>query len=135
MEVQSGFTEFSQIYNETTHISVTFHRAALEYNVSSFQILHYGLNDFGEIIQRSCSGWYWGALPCLMVGLVLRWLALGAMYGTNRSSQGKRSFHYTLNYQASARRWFLAYVLILAALLAAALYYILKPDPWTPNSS
>lgn len=91
----------------------------------SFQMLHYGLNDFAEVNQRSYNGWFWGALPSLFVGLWIRWLALGFIHITNRAKQGKKPFALE---NVNAKLWCAAYMLILAGFLAAALVFILVKE-------
>ena len=58
---------------------------------TSFSILSLAENDAG-VIEESCSGWYWGILPALLVGLTVRWLAAGAIHLSGRSMQAKSPF-------------------------------------------
>lgn len=109
LQIQSGFTGLRGEAAES----------------ASFQILHYGSNDFDEIIQRSYSGWFWGAVPCLFVGLWIRWMGLGLMCVSNRVNQAKKPFGLQ---DANEKLWFAAYMVVLACFVAAALVFMLKQE-------
>lgn len=109
LKIQSGFTGLKGEAAES----------------GSFRMLHYGLNDFGEVIQHSFNGWFWGTLPSLFVGLWIRWMALGAIHISNRAKQAKKPFGLK---DTTAKLWFAAYMFILAGLLAAALVLMLRKD-------
>lgn len=102
--------------------------------LTSFQILNYGLNDFDIIVQRSSNGWYWGAIPSLFIGLSIRWLALGALYATNRTKQAKKSLQYVLKRQVIGRLWFCVYMAILLGLIAGSVFFIVHENRTLPKA-
>jgi len=55
----------------------------------SFALLSLAQND-DDVNQRSYSGWYWGFLPALFVGLTVRIVAFGTIHVSGRSQQAKR---------------------------------------------
>jgi len=73
---QSGFTQ--------TEIAFSYPEEA-----NLFYVAHLARNDAG-VSNQSCSGWYWGAVPALLVGLTIRILAAGCIHVSGRSQQAKR---------------------------------------------
>lgn len=114
LPAQSGFTDLGR----------NIQGGALE--VVSFQILNYGLKDFEEITQQARKGWYWGVLPSLFLGLLIRWCALGALYGSDRESQAKKPALQVLKQRPIERFWLFVFMTILAGLVAATLYFMLR---------
>ena len=91
---------------------------------ASFRILGQGLDDFGTVTQRSFVGWYWGVLPALTVGVLIRWVAAGAIHVSDRSKQAKKSLFFTLN--EDKRRYLVLgfYYMTLACLFGAASFFL-----------
>lgn len=77
---QSGFTFDPNIATNITNAE------------SSFMTLGFALRDSDTVIQRSCNGWFWGALPFFMVGLMLRVISCALMHVQDRGPQAKKPF-------------------------------------------
>ena len=91
---------------------------------ASFQMLGLGLNDFGNITQRSYEGWYWGAWPALCVGLLVRWVAAGVIHVSHRSEQAKKPLSYVLVNDKKAALALVVYLLTLAGLFVLVIYLL-----------
>lgn len=61
-----------------------------EMELNSFSLLGLGKND-NQISKLSCEGWWWFVLPSFMVGLTIRFVALGTLHITSRGKQAKQS--------------------------------------------
>lgn len=114
LQVQSGFTG----------LGPNFQGEALQ--AASFQITGQGLNDFGNITQRSFDGWYWGALPAFIVGVLIRWVAAGAIHVSDRSKQAKKPLFHTLNERKTRYLVLGFYYLVLIGLFGAASFLFLR---------
>lgn len=114
LPVQSGFTDFG----------VNFKGEALQ--AASFHILGLGLNDFGNVTQRSCNGWFWGVLPAFFVGLWVRWVAAGMIHISDRSKQSKKPLLYVFSHSMFATLKATVYVMVLLALLGISIFLILR---------
>lgn len=114
LPVQSGFTNFGP----------NFRGEALQ--AASFQITGQALNDFGTVTLRSYEGWYWGALPALVVGLLIRWVAAGSIHVSDRSKQAKKSIRHSLSENKSGFLVIFSYIVVLVGLAGAATYLLLR---------
>jgi ABC-type multidrug transport system ATPase subunit len=86
---QTGFTQAEDTYNFPQHLD-------------SFSLIQMGQLD-SSVNTPSCSGWYWGILPAVLVGFTVRFAALGCVNCLNRSQQAKKSFWFQLRHQGSVR--------------------------------
>ncbi|CAB9497095.1 Putative white-brown complex homolog protein 30 [Seminavis robusta] len=114
LPVQSGFTDFGP----------NFRGDALQ--AASFRITGQGWNDFGTITVRSFEGWYWGVLPALVVGILIRWGAAGAIHVSDRAKQAKKSLIHDLAKEPVGWIWLILYFIILLGLFGASGYLILR---------
>lgn len=138
-----GFMSSTRYFVET--IAVTEHRClpaqsgftltdsatSFPLDMNSFAILGLAQNDFDNVIQRSCDGWYGDFLPPVFVGLTLRWLAAGLLHVAGRSKQAKRSLRQELASREGVefRHFFLGvagYLAVLVLLFALASWLILR---------
>lgn len=81
---QSGFTV-------DTDDAWNYHKYTESYSFSQ-ELTFMAQNDIESAISRSCSGWYWGLLPSLMVGITVRIAGALAIHLSGRSQQAKNSF-------------------------------------------
>lgn len=94
--------------------------------VASWRLLSEALNDFGNAIQRGCKGWYWGALPSLVVGLTIRWMAGGVNHLSGRSQQAKKPIMKTLAQNNASVIALVLYLIVLIVLLAVSIILMLR---------
>ncbi|CAB9522559.1 Putative white-brown complex homolog protein 30 [Seminavis robusta] len=122
LPVQSGFTEFG--------INV----GGGMFEAMSFKITGLGLNDFYNVTQRSTDGWYWGALPAFLVGLLIRWASLGFIHVSDRAKQAKKPMLHTVA-KKGALAWIalFLYSAILIGLLFATVWTILREKSAYPD--
>jgi hypothetical protein len=113
-KVQSGFTNFGP----------NFQGEALQ--ASSFQITGQGLNDLGNVTQRSFDGWYWGILPAFTVGVLIRWIAAGAIHVSDRSKQAKKPLLHTLKEKKTGYLILVFYYLVLIGLFSAIFFLVIR---------
>jgi len=93
----------------------------------SFAIAGVGQKDL-SVLQESQYGWYWSALPALMVGLTIRVLGVGAIHTFDRSRQNKKSLWYELRKDSlcSNRTFYsmLVYLVFTGALIGVCVWSI-----------
>ena len=41
-------------------------------------------------VRQSCDGWYWSVIPVILIGITVRYLAIGAMHTFFRGQQSKK---------------------------------------------
>jgi hypothetical protein len=120
---QSGFTQ--------TAIAINFPQP-----LNSFALIGLAQND-SNVREQSCSGWYWGALPALLVGLTIRWAAAGAIHVSERAKQAKKPLWKEIKQQAAQKGLSIfkstgmavvMFVFVLAALFSVASWSILRSN-------
>jgi hypothetical protein len=118
---QSGFTQTASATN-------------FPQELNSFALLGLAQND-SSAREQSCSGLYWGALPALLAGLTIRWVAAGAIHVSERSKQAKKPFLKEMKQQAvgenfsifkSTRMYMAVFVVVFAALFSLSSWTILR---------
>jgi hypothetical protein len=118
---QSGFTQ--------TAIAINFPQ-----ELNSFALIGLAQND-PSVQEQSCSGWYWGALPALLVGLTIRWAAVGAIHVSERSKQAKKPLWTEIKQQTAQKglsifkstgMLVVVFIFVLAALFSLASWTILS---------
>ena len=101
-------------------------------NSTGFNLIGLGLWDDSNVVEQSCSGWYWGLLPSFMVGLTIRFTSAFFLHLTDRPRQLKRPLRKVM------KQWSLSeYLNVLFVLsILCVLYYVTillligEPDPW-----
>ncbi|KAG7372253.1 ABC transporter [Nitzschia inconspicua] len=73
---QSGYTIEESSVNRRANSTMTI-------------VLGYAGHDYGAV-RWSCNGWYWSVVPVLLIGLTIRYLAVGAMHAMYRGQQTKK---------------------------------------------
>jgi hypothetical protein len=118
---QSGFTQ--------TAAAINFPQ-----ELNSFALLGLAQND-PSVREQSCSGWYWGVLPALLVGLTIRWAAAGAIHVSERSKQAKKPLWKEMKQQAaqkglsifkSTSMFVAVFLVVFAALFSLSSWTILR---------
>jgi hypothetical protein len=126
---QSGFTQ--------TAIAINFPR-----ELNSFALIGLAQND-SNVRQQSCSGWYWGVLPALLVGLTIRWAAAGAIHVSERPKQAKKPLWKEIKQQTTQKGLsvykstgmiVVVFVAVLAALFSLASWSILRSTGAADNA-
>jgi hypothetical protein len=79
---QSGYTIETSSVNRPANSSLTI-------------ALGYAGHDYSAI-RWSCNGWYWSVVPVLLIGVTIRYLAIGAMHAMYRGQQTKRPLSYVI---------------------------------------
>jgi hypothetical protein len=112
---QSGFTVEPYAFNFPLYATVSAQA-------------HLGQHD-RAVVQHSCDGWYWGILPAFVVGVTVRYLALGAIHSFYRSKQAKKPYWSDLSRRPRCQNRtfliFVAYVIMFVELFALASWLIL----------
>jgi hypothetical protein len=125
---QSGFTQ--------TAIATNFPE-----ELNSFALIGLAQND-PNVREQSCSGWYWGALPALLVGLTIRWAAAGAIHVSERSKQAKKPLWKEVKQQTAQKglsifkstgMLVVVFVVVFTALFSLASWTILR-SPGTADN-
>lgn len=98
---------------------------------TAFAIVGIAQNDF-HATERSCDGWFWYVLPALMVGLTVRFLAVGLLHVVGRSQQAKQPLFKQMSDEMSSYKpkttlmMFVSYNIILLGLLIVTSWLILR---------
>jgi type IV secretory pathway TrbD component len=116
---QSGFTIETEAINRS-------------FNTSAFFILGYAGNDH-TVTERSCDGWYWSVVPVVLVGITVRFAALGAMHGFSRAQQTKKPLLYTMRRDNSLAVSVVVYSVVLAALFGVTTWLMVREVPYVEN--
>jgi hypothetical protein len=114
---QSGFTIEDHALNRKVEDTV-------------FWTLGYARHDIGNVIQKSCSGWYWSVLPIIGIGLTVRFIALGAMHAFYRSLQTKKSLLFVMKKDRRAFRDVILYVVVLCFLFGVTTWLMIRDVPY-----
>ena len=114
LQAQSGFTDLGENLMDNDE----------SVKVASFQIVGQGLDDFENVTTRTCTGWYWGCMPALVVGITVRWLAAGVIHVSGRSQQAKKPIQETLTTDFYSFASLLAYLAVFGGLIAIAVLLI-----------
>lgn len=94
--------------------------------VASFRLVAQGLNDFGNVIQQDCNGWYWGVLPAFVVGLTIRWIAGGVNHLSGRPQQAKKPTTTALANRKESQVALSFFLTVLVALVALSVFLVLR---------
>eukprot|EP00538_Stauroneis_constricta_P012480 CAMPEP_0119548188 /NCGR_PEP_ID=MMETSP1352-20130426/2157_1 /TAXON_ID=265584 /ORGANISM="Stauroneis constricta, Strain CCMP1120" /LENGTH=1292 /DNA_ID=CAMNT_0007593377 /DNA_START=125 /DNA_END=4003 /DNA_ORIENTATION=- len=78
---------------------------------------------------RSCSGWYWGLLPSIFVGITIRFAAVGAMHAFNRGKQTKKPLLFVIKNNKRALYVFIGFWVILAGLFGFTCWTMVREAP------
>jgi hypothetical protein len=81
--------------------------------------------------RRSCNGWYWSVLPVILIGITVRYAALLAMHGFNRSPQTKKSLFHVMSRDKGVAFRVIINVLILGALFGVSTWAIRRDVSFT----
>jgi hypothetical protein len=92
-------------------------------------------HDVGNIIQKSCNGWYWSVLPIIGLGLTVRFVALGAMHAFYRSLQTKKSLLSVMKKDRRAFRDVILYVVVLCFLFGVSTWLMVRDIPYVREES
>lgn len=76
MPEQSGYTIEPNSYNRRS-------------NDTMISIMGYAGHDLNAV-RWSCSGWYWSVIPVILIGITVRYVAIGAMHACFRAQQAKK---------------------------------------------
>jgi len=114
LQAQSGFTGLGENLMDNDE----------SVKVASFQIVRQGLDDFVNVTTRTCTGWYWGCMPALVVGITVRWFAAGLIHVSGRSQQAKKPIQETLTTDVYSFASLLAYLAVFGGLIAIAVLLI-----------
>jgi hypothetical protein len=102
--------------------------------LNSFALLGLAQND-SSVREQSCSGWYWGVLPALLVGLTIRWVAAGTIHVSERSKQAKKPLLKEMKHEAgqndlsifkSTRMFVAVFFVVFAALFSLSSWTIVR---------
>jgi hypothetical protein len=93
----------------------------------SFSFVHLGQHD-SHVNEGNCGGWNWGMFPAFMVGLTLRFIALGAIHTCQLSKQAKKPFLFRLHKKGTKRLYSLVglYCATAIVLLSVTISFILR---------
>ena len=116
MPEQSGFTITPEALNR-------------QWNTSMMVNLGYAKND-PPATERSCNGWYWSVIPAILLGLTVRYLAILAMHGFNRSQQTKKPLLYVMRRNTRVALKVVVYVLVFCVLFAVTTWTFLRETPY-----
>lgn len=93
---------------------------------ASFSIVSEGLNDFANVTQQGCNGWYWGVFPALVVGLTIRWLGAGVNHVSGRAQQSKKPILTTLARNKISQLSLSLFLTVLISLVAISVWLTLR---------
>jgi len=82
-----------------------------------------------NVLIYSCDGWYWSVLPVILVGITLRFLALGAMYGFYRAQQTKKPLVVELKNSQKMRLKVIAFTVVFLILFIVTTVIMFRTLP------
>ncbi|CAB9504093.1 Putative white-brown complex homolog protein 30 [Seminavis robusta] len=98
---------------------------------TAFAILGLAEND-STVTTRTCNGWFWYILPCIMVGVTIRIAAGGLIHVVGRSQQAKRSFSAEIKAEIKSNGpktttfTFVLYMIVLLASITISTWLLLR---------
>jgi len=64
-------------------------------NSTMMYLMGYAGHDYNAV-RWSCDGWYWSVVPVILIGITIRYLAIGAMHAFFRGQQTKKPLFYVM---------------------------------------
>ena len=116
LPVQTGFTIPEDAINRS-------------WESSAFVALGYAGHD-PNAVRQSCDGWYWSVLPAILIGVTIRFAAIGAMHGFNRAQQTKKPLVYMMKKDSKIARDVMIYMVLLLGMFAVTTYTFMRVTDW-----
>lgn len=113
---QSGYTIEETSVNRQANSSMTV-------------VLGYAGHDYGAV-RWSCNGWYWSVVPALLIGLTIRYLAIGAMHTMYRGQQTKEPLTSVMRRNRRVALVALLYCLGFAILFILTTWLFIRDQPF-----
>lgn len=113
---QSGYTILPSSVNRQSNSSMTI-------------LLGYAGHDYNAV-RWSCNGWYWSVLPAILIGITVRYLAIGAMHAFYRGQQTKKSLWFVMRKSVRVAIAVLVYFLVFAGLFFVTTWTFLRDVPF-----
>eukprot|EP00529_Nitzschia_sp_RCC80_P002293 CAMPEP_0113480212 /NCGR_PEP_ID=MMETSP0014_2-20120614/21752_1 /TAXON_ID=2857 /ORGANISM="Nitzschia sp." /LENGTH=1932 /DNA_ID=CAMNT_0000373621 /DNA_START=203 /DNA_END=6001 /DNA_ORIENTATION=- /assembly_acc=CAM_ASM_000159 len=113
---QSGYTILPSSVNRQSNTSFTI-------------LLGYAGHDFNAV-RWSCGGWYWSVLPAILIGITVRYLAVGSMHAFYRGQQTKKSLWFVMRKSKRVTMVVVAYFLVFCGLFAVTTWSFVRDVPF-----
>lgn len=92
----------------------------------------YAGHDFNAV-RFSCDGWYWSVIPVLLIGITVRYLAIGAMHACFRGQQAKKPLIHACKKNRYVAAMILLYCIGLVALISVTTWLFVRDQPFEEN--
>lgn len=119
MPEQSGYTIKLDSYNRRS-------------NDTMISLMGFAGHDLNAV-RWSCNGWYWSVVPVLLIGITVRYLAIGAMHACFRAQQAKKPLIYVARRNRSVALTTLLYFIGLAVLVSVTTWLFIRDQPFVEN--
>ena len=116
---QSGFTIETDSLNRLS-------------NSTMMSAIGYAGHDLNAV-HRSCGGWYWSVVPVILIGLTVRYVAIGAMHACFRAQQAKKPLMYVMKRDRSVAIITILYCFGFAALFSVTTWLFIRDQPFEEN--
>ena len=84
-------------------------------------------------VRWLCNGWYWSVVPVLLIGITVRYLAIGAMHACFRAQQAKKPLIYVVRRNRLVALTTLLYFIGLAVLVSVTTWLFIRDQPFVEN--
>mmetsp|Transcript_10771 Transcript_10771/g.22367 ORF Transcript_10771/g.22367 Transcript_10771/m.22367 type:complete len:602 (-) Transcript_10771:246-2051(-) len=119
MPEQSGYTIELDSYNRRS-------------NDTMISIMGYAGHDLNAV-RSSCSGWYWSVVPVILIGITVRYVAIGAMHACFRAQQAKKPLLHVARRNRSVALIMVLYFLGFVLLFSVTTWLFIRDLPFAEN--
>jgi hypothetical protein len=119
MPEQSGFTIEPDSLNRNS-------------STTMLSVMGYAGHDLNAV-RWSCDGWYWSVVPVILIGLTVRYLAIGAMHACFRAQQAKKPLIYAAKRDRSVAMYMILYCIGFIALFSVTTWLFIRDQPFEDN--
>jgi Fe2+ transport system protein B len=91
-------------------------------------ILGYAGHDLNAV-RWSCVGWYWSVLPAILIGITVRYMAIGSMHAFYRGQQTKKSLWFVIRRSMRVTAVVVMYFLVFVGLFAVTTWSFIRDIP------
>ena len=119
MPEQSGYTIELDSYNRRS-------------NDTMISIMGYAGHDLNAV-RWSCDGWYWSIVPVILIGITVRYVAIGAMHACFRAEQAKKPLLYVARRNRSVAVMMSLYCIGFIGLFSITTWLFIRDQPFVEN--
>merc|ERR1712238_161998 len=98
-------------------------------NSTMMYLMGYAGHDYNAV-RWSCDGWYWSVVPVILIGITVRYLAIGAMHAFFRGQQTKKPLFHAMTRNCYVATITIVYCFGFVVLFAVTTWLFIQDQPF-----